>query len=193
MNLCLRPITILLVAVAFGSAHAADRGDDSRDKDKIYRSKNERGNAVFSDRSTPDAAEIEVQQPMTMPAEALDAEYEVVFGDDDDDEDTEDTEFTGYETLAITAPPNDEPIRANNGNVRIAFSVEPGVLAEHRVELLMDGSSIREVSGSGSIMLENMDRGTHQARLRVTHRDSGEVIQQGPVQTFTVMRHSILN
>ncbi|MDZ7685198.1 MAG: DUF4124 domain-containing protein [Gammaproteobacteria bacterium] len=184
---------MLLAIIAFCGAHAADEGDRGNEEKKIYRSTDEHGNAVFSDQNTPDAAEVHVEETATMPSDALNAEYRAVFGDDDDGEEGEDTGFTSYASLAITAPPNDQPIRANNGNVRIAFNIQPAALGEHRIELMMDGNPIREVTGSGSVVLEHMDRGTHQASLRVTHRDSGEVIQQGPVQTFTVMRHSILN
>jgi len=188
-------ILVMLLAIALAAgAEAAEKGNGDGEKKKIYRSEDEQGNPVFSDRSSPDAAEVEVGEPMTMPSEALKAEYEAVFGGGEEESDEESGDgFTPYESLAITAPPNNQPIRANNGNVNVAFKVAPGVVAEHRIELLIDGTPVREVKGSGSVMLENMDRGTHQARLRVTHRESGEVLQQGPVQTFTVMRHSILN
>lgn len=182
---------LLSLAVTLCAVFLAAGANAGEEKKKIYRSKDAQGNTVFSDRADPDSAEIELQEPITLPSDALADEYEVVFGDEDDEANAQGS--NGYRSLSITAPPDNEPIRANDGNIRIEYRVEPSAAPSHRIELLMDGKVIRDVTGSGSMALQNVDRGTHQAQLRVTDRETGEVVQRGPVQTFTVMRHSILH
>lgn len=186
--------TLLLTACALPVGAASE---DNADKPatggkKIYRTVDESGNVIFSDQKTPDADEVELRESNTLPAEALETEYRIRFGAGDGEPERTET-FTPYRTLAVTSPANEEAIRANNGNITISVSVEPAPLANHRVQVLMDGAVLQDIQGPTSISLENVDRGAHTAQLRVTHRETGRTLQQGPSSTFYVLRASRLN
>ena len=184
----MKPVLNALIAIAVFTGPLSLAQEAER---KIYRTTDEYGNPVFSDQGSPDAEEVEVRESITLPSEALNDEYEAVFGGREQKKTPESASFK-YNALRIVSPPDNEAIRANNGDIQLSVEVDPGPMADHKVELMMDGVAIRELTGS-SLMLQNVDRGTHQARLRVTDRKSGKVLQQGPITTFTVLRHSVRN
>lgn len=176
---------VILVALLLvtGGAMAA------QEERKIYRTTDADGNPVFSDQGREGDAEVDVPPSNAFDAESLAEEYELIYRKD---EKSGAKAFSQYQRLAITSPANDEAVRANAGNVQISWQVEPGIQEGHRVELLLDGQVLQTVSGAGSVGLDNVDRGTHQAQLRVIDQETGDVFQQGPTQTFHVLRHSRL-
>jgi len=158
---------------------------------KIFKTTDEAGNTVFTDRpQEEDAQEVEVKEPMTFPA----GKYAREYNEATTDEETGDTEDTGPPyTLEITSPSPDEAIRSNAGDMNITFRISPGLKAGHRLDLMMDGAVKQQIKAPGPISLENVDRGTHQLQLQVTDLRRNEVLQSSDPVSFTILRHSVLH
>ncbi|MBD3646275.1 MAG: hypothetical protein HUJ31_02225, partial [Pseudomonadales bacterium] len=135
-----------------------------------------------------EAEEIEVREPMTFPADQFAEDYQRFTagrkGENNDD--------FSYDKLAIVAPENNATVRSNPGDLEVRFQVSPNRQPGHTLQLLMDGEVYREIAGTGSVMLTNVDRGSHQIRLRAVDGE-GKVLQEGPAVTMHLLRHSILH
>jgi len=93
-----------------------------------------------------------------------------------------------YESLAITAPKNDEAITDNAGNIMATVSVQPALQSGHQIEFLLDGTSVAKGLDT-SHQFVNLDRGTHQLTARIVDNKDEEVASTSI--TFHVMRHHI--
>ncbi|MDG2070827.1 MAG: hypothetical protein P8J55_03635 [Pseudomonadales bacterium] len=93
--------------------------------------------------------------------------------------------------MDIVAPENDTAVRNNAGILTLTVKVEPRVQSHHTLTLLMDGQPYQKLTGTGTIVLENVDRGTHVFQLQVTHEQSGKVIETGPASSVILLRHSV--
>lgn len=97
-----------------------------------------------------------------------------------------------YRSLKITAPSDDEAVRANDGTVTVSCVLEPalGSVAGHEVQIIIDGRRITGLKSCGTI-LKQLARGTHSVQAQVV--DSlGKVLISSPVQRFHVLRTSRL-
>ncbi|MBY6187988.1 DUF4124 domain-containing protein [Marinobacter hydrocarbonoclasticus] len=93
--------------------------------------------------------------------------------------------------IRLTAPEEQATVRDNNGQLDIQIALEPDLLADHRIELLLDGSVVRTVGGGGSFALDNLDRGEHQLQARVID-ENGKVLASSAKRTVFLHRHSRL-
>lgn len=98
-----------------------------------------------------------------------------------------------YSRLAIEQPANDSSVRANNGNVEVDVSVTPDLDTESGDHLVfyVDDNSIAPSSTDPRIVLENIDRGTHQLRVEIRDKDDTVLMTSKPV-IFHLQRHSAL-
>ncbi len=150
--------------------------------DPIYKSRDASGAPVFSDQGSQSAEEIELKPIQTyQSSETIEPQRKA--------EQVDESAFR-YQTLLITSPADGEPVRDNTGNLQVAFLIEPGVQRGHVVELMLDDTSAGFVRGSGEMLLTNVDRGNHQLRLRVTLAKSGELLQEGPGSSVSLLRYS---
>ncbi len=154
--------------------------------DPIYKTTDEFGNPVFSDQGGDNAEEVEVNEPVIYDS----GSFRQPVVSTRKEPPLEDSGSFRYETLAVISPENDSAVRNNAGNLTIRYRIDPPVQAGHVVELLMDEEILSTVAGTGSLSLENIDRGTHRFRLRVTA--DGEILQEGPVTSVTLLRVSRL-
>lgn len=169
---------IVLLLLAAATPRAAE---DS----KVYKTTDEQGRPVFSDQAGEQAEEVEVREPMTFPADQFAEDYQRFTAEKGEEE----GEFS-YQTLAIVYPENNASIRSNPGDFEVRFRVSPNRRPGHTLQLLMDGEVYQEIAGTGSVMLTNVDRGTHRFQIQVVDGE-GEVLQQGPPVTMHLLRHSI--
>lgn len=144
----------------------------------IYRSVGEDGSIVFSDKPSPGAKKVEIEETQTIEAPPPPS---FVY------ERRQQQESNVYSRLAIVDPANDAQIRENTGNVTVSVAVEPSLLGSDRLVLLMDG---RE-AGTGTqttFSLENVDRGTHELTAVVLGSDGSARMSSTPV-TFHMLRY----
>jgi Conserved hypothetical protein len=162
----------ILLALANPSAWAGE----------VYREVNDEGVPTFSDQATPGAEPITLRQPSiftdtTYPQSQLEQRS-------DDSLTAKKTDYS----LLVTNPLDDSVVRDNAGNLNLTISISPSVQSGHSAELLMDGTKIRNVHGSGTIGLTNVDRGTHAFNIRIIDKQ-GNVITDGPSNNISILRY----
>jgi hypothetical protein len=152
----------------------------------IYRSKNDQGATVFSDRAEDNSEAVELRQSTTYSPAKYAREYE---GFSPAEKDQTASRFR-YSQLTVVSPAADEVIRDNTGNIAVSVQLEPGPVPGHQVQLLMDGKVIQTLLNSGDVSLANVDRGTHQLQLQVIDSKTDKVIQSSNTSKFTLHRFS---
>ena len=153
----------------------------------IYVTKDEAGNPVFSDQKSESSEEVKLKQPTTYdPGEFIQDYDKVTFSVPAE----EPVEFK-YKTLSVAAPGDEAAIRDNSGNLELLFVIEPRVQTGHNIALIMDGEKHSNVMRTGSLMLENVDRGTHEFYLQVIQTADNSKLQSGPVTSVSVLRRAL--
>ncbi|MEE4381443.1 MAG: DUF4124 domain-containing protein [Pseudomonadales bacterium] len=160
----------------------------------IYRTRDESGNPVFTDRPQgADAERVDVA-PSTSNVyrlpEAVPATDPGTLGDEELGTPEADPAATPSYTVFVEQPGVEEAVRANGGNVTVLARVEPQLREGDRFELLWDGEP-RGTSRDGSFQLEAVDRGEHRVAIRVVGADGAELARSDAV-TFYVLRRSVL-
>lgn len=196
MNLhFIQPILCLLMLTAGAFAFAATPGPAAETSepvpgDRIYRTRDEHGRAVFSDQAPENAEEVKVERPMTFPAGEFARDYERATRRN---EPPAPGASPPYTEIRITYPENDSAIRQNDGNITLAFVLAPGLRSGHALKLLLDGAEYAAVRSPAPVQMPNLDRGTHQVQLKIVDVQTGKVVQEGEPVSFTVLRHSVLH
>ncbi len=148
---------------------------------EVYRSVDEDGNVVFSDKPGPGAEAIELDEVQTIkvpPPPRMDFSPKK-------------KPSQRYTEVAIQSPQNDEAIRNDGGDVTVNISVKPGLNANDSVVLYLDGREI-DLGGGLSKAFSGLDRGTH--TLRAVVKDAnGKELKSSSTSTFHLLRNSVLN
>ena len=90
------------------------------------------------------------------------------------------------------SPRNEESIRDNAGNVVIQTRIAPELASGHVARLELDGSMTGDPVESGQVLLANVPRGTHTARL-VVENEKGRRIAESAESVFHLQRISLLS
>ena len=100
------------------------------------------------------------------------------------------TAYAGsYTGFSITNPPNDQGVRANDGNVTIHMSLQPALQSGHMIVLNVDGEDGKSNNATNGLTMElkNMSRGLHTIVATVVDEDGNGLIKTEPV-SFHVLR-----
>lgn len=149
---------------------------------EVYRSVDEDGNIIYTDKPSPNAEEIRIDPIQTIEAPDIEPfKY------------TPPADPAGksiYTKLEIISPENDAAIRSNEGNISISAVVQPGlnISAGHQLVLIMDGNEVS--TGGPQFDLTNIDRGTHTVTVAIKDKQGKTVMQSSPV-SFTVLRAAV--
>ncbi len=157
---------------------------------RIYRTVDEHGNVVFTDvppREDQPAEQVIIETPNSFTSEEAIPETQAWIVEEEGA--AAEAPFS-YRTLEIVSPQDDEPVRANDGNVTVVTNISPDLQPGHVMRLLMDGSVAQE-GPQTSFHLTNVDRGTHTLSLEIVDQD-GTVLKRSPTRTFHLLRVSIL-
>lgn len=153
---------------------------------EVYKEVGEDGVPVFSDQGTASSKPVKIRETMTFSdplaqqrLQARQAQAEAEPG-------------AAFYQLSILTPANGTAVRENAGNLTLSVRIEPSAQPGHRIDLVMDGSPIRQVNRSGDIALTSLDRGTHEFVLRVSD-ETDQTIAESEVSSITVLRHSKLH
>ncbi len=157
---------LLLVLPLLGfAAEPAIAADPSEDGTTIYRSKDSRGNPVFSDQPSRDAEQVKLKEVNRTPAvtpqprstkpntkESGDNDYRVTF-----------------------LEPTDGQFFANGLQpINVSINVSPPVLPKHQIEFLLNGESIAQGS-SYSTTIDRLRPGAHQISAQVIDK-TGKIL-----------------
>lgn len=99
-----------------------------------------------------------------------------------------------YLRVSIAEPPNQTTLRDNGGNVTVRVELTPPlqIAQRHCLKLLIDGRSKPLRDGELSLVLKNIDRGTHEIVALVVNAQEVELARSAPV-TFYLHRRSLLH
>lgn len=163
----MRIFLLILTLLAMASVHA-----------DVYRSVNEDGNTVYSDKPSPDAEKIHIDKIQTIdPGEVEPFEYTPIKRDAEG--------VSPYTGVQIASPQNNDTIRSNAGELEVNVAINPGLIPGHQVVLYLDGNNVAE--GGGQFELENIERGTHTLIAAIRSSQGNEIERSAPV-TFTLQR-----
>ena len=147
----------------------------------VYRSTDDSGNIIYSDKPGPDSEKIHID-----PIQTIDAP------------DIEPFKYTPpkqpatsvYTRLEIVSPEDGAAIRSNAGEISINAIVAPGlnISAGHQLVLIMDGNEVS--TGGPQFDLTNVDRGTHSVNVAIKDKNGTTVMQSNPV-SFTLLRTTV--
>lgn len=171
--------TFLFAAVSAALLSLPVHGD-------VYRQVDEDGNVTFTDEPDDNAERIQVKPAttVTMPKpETVERQLE--------EEDEEVGDQDAYDAVSFQAPEDDQAFNSGSGDVEFRVSSEPGLRDGHRFEITLDGQPVGQTR-SGSVTVNNVFRGTHNAGVNVINQD-GERVFTGDSISFTVHRPSQLN
>ena len=152
----------------------------------VYVEVDENGVPTFSDQKLPGGEKVELREPMIY-SDPRAQEYARQRNVEKLSPDSGKRDYS----LLITNPPNDTAVRENAGNLTVTVEITPRLLDGDIAELMMDGTPVRKVTGSGPVSLTSLDRGTHVFSVRVSNSD-GKVVAEGPGSSITILRQSIL-
>ena len=169
----MRPFLFMLCLSSLCTAPCALAG-------QVYKRVGEDGVPVFTDQPLPGAVRIEVKDPVTFSSDIYQQQYKPEKNGMDQAGETGKAHSIAY-AVAITSPANDSAIRDNAGNLTVSVRVSPDLPDDHHLELMMDGQKIRNLSGSESARLANLDRGIHQFTARVLDSDGNILARSAPV------------
>jgi ribosomal protein L24 len=162
---------LLIISLFFTCSAQAD----------VYKSVDEDGNVVFTDKPSPDAEKIIIKEVQTIEAPKVQTNKEAL-------PEAEEEKLVGYSKVAIIHPQNGTGIRANDGNITITTTVEPALDNEtgDTLALYMDNKLV-STGSSTKFSLNNVDRGTHNFSVAVVDKDGKELIRSASI-SFSVLR-----
>lgn len=164
--------TLALILVIFFSTNLAA---------EVYRSVDENGNVVFTDKPGPDSELIEIDDLQTIkPPPSRGSGYKPPKKAE-----------APYSAINILSPANDEAIRSDAGNVTINIEVKPTLRPRDNVVLYMDGKEI-ELGKAMAKAFSGLDRGTHQIRAAVKDPD-GRIQHSSTSVSFHLLRNTVRN
>jgi hypothetical protein len=147
---------------------------------EIYKTYDQFGNPIFSDKATDEAEKIEVDDVMTIPA---------FRGPPPSGPRPEPVER--YRQISITSPKNDETYFKAEGNLVISIQLIPRLFSSDSIVVNMDGQQI--YSGkSTSFSLADVDRGIHTMDVSVVDAAGNELKRSDQI-TFYIRQASRLN
>ena len=153
---------------------------------EVYRNGDAYGNVTYSDEPSEGAEAVEVKPvtTITLPKPEAVQETEKL-------REEVQREGAAYESLSFAYPDNNQAFYSGSGDVQFEVRSTPGLQPGHKYEVTLDGQPVGQ-STSGSITVNNVFRGTHEARVHIVDENGVQVKTGSPI-TFTVHRPSALN
>lgn len=155
---------------------------------EVYRQVDAQGNVTYTDEPSDQAPAEEVKirpvTTVTLPKPEAVREPEQL-------REKVQKEGAAYASVRLVAPEDEQAFYSGSGDVSFQISSSPGLKRDHKYEITLDGQPVGQ-SESGTIMVRNIDRGSHQAGVGIVDR-SGVTIKTGETIRFTIHRPSVLN
>ena len=154
------PLTVLMMAISLPAWS------------EVYRHVDENGNVTFSDEPQKGAEAIKVKPVTTvtlpklrdLPNEAANTRQQ----------DPRDEAQASYQSIQFTAPANNEAFWSGSGDITFSVSSTPGLRGGHMYEVSLDGQIVGQ-SADGTVAVQNVYRGTHQAQVSIVDKEGRPV------------------
>ncbi|MBN7770595.1 DUF4124 domain-containing protein [Marinobacter daepoensis] len=153
---------------------------------EVYRHVDAHGNVTFSDEPMEGGEEVQVKPvtTITLPKPEAVREPEQL-------RERMERESAAYQSVSFSHPANEQAFHSGNGAVTFEMQSSPALRRGHKFEVTLDGQPVGQ-SSSGSVAVDNIDRGTHEAGVHIVDQN-GVRVKSGPPITFTIHRPSVLN
>ena len=142
---------------------------------QVYKHVDENGNITFTDTPPADSELIEIRAPNSISA-PVPIEYH--------QEAAPTVAAAEKYKVEITAPANETIIPRGPGNFSVSASVTPGLQADSRLQLLIDGAARGEPQGGTSWALTNVFRGTHTLEVAVVDGKGKQLAKSAGITVF---------
>ena len=152
---------------------------------EVYRHVDKQGNVTFSDEPTEGAEAIQVKPVTTVTLPKLQDVSRPERRDQAPDGKVR------YDQASFAAPQDGEAFHSGSGDIEFRVSSSPALGQGHKYEITLDGQPVAQ-SASGSLVVRNVYRGTHQAAVHVID-ENGLRVFTGDSISFTVHRPSARN
>ena len=151
---------------------------------EIYKSQNEKGEWVYSDKPSQDA------ERMKLPPLSTYTPPPVTQSPVSDPDPAQSNET--YKSMVFVAPVNDATIRDNQGIVSASVKLDPSLMGQqgHKIQFYLDGSPHGTPVAGSNLMIKNLDRGSHALGARVLNASGKSLFSADPV-TFFLHRQSV--
>jgi hypothetical protein len=170
----IRGMTLVLLLVLFTAPAIAA---------PIYKTKDARGNVVYTDDPAGQPAElVELPNLTIVPGTPI-------TGPTPGSASTEEEKMPPLR-LELLAPEQEATVRSNTGDVEVVARVNRSPADGDRFEVLIDGA-VRGSNAGGTFALSGIDRGAHQVRVRLVD-PAGKIVAQSPEHTFYLHQRSRL-
>jgi len=148
---------------------------------EIYKSQNEKGEWVYSDKPSPSAERMKLPPLSTYTPPALQSAPAR-------QEEAEDV----YKSMAFVEPENNATIRDNEGVVDASVRIEPLLKSQqgHKIQFYLDESPYGAPGVGLKLTLKNVERGSHVLSARVLNAEDAVVFSATPV-TFHIHKQSL--
>ena len=148
----------------------------------VYKTVDEHGNVIFTDKQEEGAEEIHVEEAQTISnPHAGDYRHRPY--------QKKRKPAVRYSAITISAPANDSVVQGNEGNVSISVATTPNLRSGDQIEISMDGGKVASGSAS-SYTVSNVARGTHTLIAKIVGRDGKTLTASSPI-TFHLQRQVI--
>ncbi len=144
----------------------------------VYKSVDENGNIIFTDKPSKDAEEIKLQELQTI-KNPNPAKYTP--------RPEQPKQEASYKTFLVSNPADGAGLRSNSGNVSISLSLQPPLRSGHKIIITMDGKEVSKGSTT-SVSLQNLDRGSHNITASVIDGNGKQMISTS--SSFSILRAS---
>ncbi len=143
----------------------------------VYKTVDENGNIIFTDKPSKNAEEIKLQKLQTIknpnPAKHTPSPKQAK------------DKGPIYKKFLIANPENESGLRSNNGDVTISVTLEPPLRGGHRIIITLDGEEVSNGPVT-SVSLQDVDRGTHSISASVVDGKAKNMISTS--SNFTLLR-----
>ena len=154
---------------------------------EIYKSTDNSGAAVFSDIKTRQSKAVSLP-PMNTHTPA---NTDHLFSEESTTSKKPLQNF--YNQLEILSPNQDEVFRNNAGNITVEVIASPSLLANHKIQILMDGAVASEPQSTNQFSLSEIPRGEHSLSAQIIDTNDNEVLISSSAIQFHIKRHSTLH
>jgi len=148
---------------------------------EVYKTVDEDGNIIFTDRPTTNSEEIKLKELKTTETVKPSSSSS---GSRSREKNAEDF---SYKKIFVSSPADGSAIRSNDGNVTISVNLEPSLRSGHRILITMNGKELSKGAGK-SVSQTNLDRGTHTVIVSVIDSSSNAIISAS--SSFSILRAS---
>ena len=155
---------------------------------QVYKRIGPDGQPYFSDQPGPDAEPVELSPPQIISMPPLRERAVSTPQQGNGVEKQQGASAFSYTRFSVVSPTHDQGYRANDGNITVRLSLEPGLRTGHAVVLNVDGEDGKQIrTGGMDIALHNLSRGHHTVSAHVVDDAGKGLIKAEPVG-FYILR-----